>query len=247
MEGWGDAKLDTSAPNGVVVVERAVAESVHPNRPRATFGDRAPDGTSHHDGPEAELDHRMLELFQCLFGRERGDARHGDEPVGVRGVLLSQVGVERGRHGLTQLVVGEVDGDESVGGVQHGEVKTKFIKAFVEQAREHGGGPVERIAGGDSPPGRLDDSVALAHLVAHSLERLTAVHDGVEALRHRLVGQIDQQVPHEREELDQVSVAVDDGMVELGPDAPNPVRRLVVGHLPAPSLDAVILRLGGGR
>ena len=85
--------------------------------------------------------------------------------------------------------------------------------------------------------------MALAHLVAHSLERLTAVHDGVEALRHRLAGQIDQQVPNEGKELDQVSVAVDDRMVELGPDAPNPVRRLVVGHLHAPSRDAVILRL----
>jgi hypothetical protein len=93
---------------------------------------------------------------------------------------------------------------------------------------------------------RLGDAVALAHLVADSLERLTAVHEGIEALRNRLVGQIDQQVPYEGEELDQVSVAVDDGMLEPGPDLSNPVRRLVVGHLHAPSLDSVILRLGGG-
>ena len=68
------------------------------------------------------------------------------------------------------------------------------------------------------------------------------MHDGVEALRYRLAGQVDQQVPNEREELDQVPVTVDDRMVELGPDAPNPVRRLVIAHLHAPSLDAMILR-----
>ena len=146
----------------------------------------------------------------------------GIESVGVGGVLLCEVGVERGRHGLAQLLVGDVDGDESVGGVQHGNVETKLIEALVEQAREHGSRPVEGIAGGDAPPGRLGDAVAFAHLVADSLERLTAVHEGIEALRHRLVGQIDQQVPYEGEELDQVSVAVDDGMLELGPDVPEP-------------------------
>ena len=186
----------------------------------------------------------MLEFLHRLLRRERRDARHGDEPVSVRGVLLSQVDVERGRHCLAQLVVAEVNGDEPVGGVQDGDVETELIEALVEQSREHGGGPVEGIAGGDAPPGRLNDAVALAHLVAHSLERLSAMHDGVEALRHRLAGQIDHQVPNEGKELDQVSVTVDDRMVELGSDTPNPIRRLVVAHVHAPSLDAAILRLG---
>jgi hypothetical protein len=137
---------------------------------------------------------------------------------------------------LTQLVVGEVDGDEPVGGVQNGQVETELVKALVEQPRQHGGGPVESIAGRYSPPGRLDDPMAPAHFVAHSLERLAAVHNGVEALGHRLASEVDEQVPNKGQEFDQVTVAVDDRMVELVPDAPNPVRRLITGHVPLPPL-----------
>ena len=61
----------------------------------------------------------------------------------------------------------------------------------------------------------------LAHLVVHSLERLDRCAHGIESVRHRLTGQIDQQVTNEGEELDQMSVAVDDRMVEPGPDAPK--------------------------
>ena len=43
-----------------------------------------------------------------------------------------------------------------------------------------------------------------------------------------------------------MSVAVDDRVVEPGPDAPNRLRRLVVGHSAAPSLGALILPLGAG-
>ncbi len=180
-------------------------------------------------------------------GRERGDARHRDQPVGVGGVLLGQVGVERGRHGLAQLGIADVDGDEAVGRVQDGDVEAELIEPVVEQAREHRGRPVEGVAGGDAPPRGLDDAMAPAQLVADSLERPTAVDDGVEALRQRLAGQLDQQVPDEGKELDQVSVAVDDRVVQLGPDAPDLVRRLVVGLRHSPSPDPVILRVGARR
>ena len=83
--------------------------------------------------------------------------------------------------------------------------------------------------------------MALADLVAHSLECLSAFNEGIESSRHRLACQIDQEVTYEGKEFDQVSVAIDDGVLEPGPDAPNRVRRLVVGHFNAPCLASPIL------
>ena len=247
MEGRGDAELGAPSPQRVVIVERPVAESVHPVRQRTTFGNRAGDGPAQHDRPKTEIDHGVLELGQRLLRCERGDARYRDQPVGVGGVLLGQVGVERGRHGLAQLGIADVDGDEAVGRVQDGDVEAELVEPLVEQAREHRSRPVEGVTRGDAPPRGLDDAKAPAHLFVDSLERPTAVDDGVEALRHRFAGQVDQQVPDEGKEFDQVSVAVDDRVVQLRPDAPDLVRRLVVGLRHSPSPDAVILRTRPSR
>ena len=114
----------------------------------------AGDDPGQHDGLEAELPDGVLELVDGLLGREGRDARHRFEAIAEVGVDLGVVAVEGPGHGPAQLVVGEGGDRQAVGRVQQGEVDAELIEAVVQEIGEHGRRPVERVLGGDAPPGR---------------------------------------------------------------------------------------------
>ncbi len=147
MEGGGDAQPLARLPQGVVVVEGVVAEAVDPP-PRGALGarKRSGDRAGEHHRSQPELPHRVLELLDRLVGREARDAGDRGHPFAVVSVDLGQVAVERPGHDPPQLVSGQGRHREPGRRVEHGEVDAELVEARLEQPREHGRGPVERVA-----------------------------------------------------------------------------------------------------
>ena len=96
---------------------------------------------------------------------------------------------------------------------------------------------VERVARRDPPPGQAHEVELPPLRRRERLHQPAAVHDEVEALRHRRSGQLDEDVADERQELDDVPVAVDNGVIDAASD---------LGHRRAGVYEEVIARGPGG-
>ena len=176
--------------------------------------ERPRDRAAHHHRAQAELADRVLELGDGLFGRERRDARDRQDPVAVRRVHLGDVDVERARQCGPQLVVGEVDRGEPVRRVGDRDVDADLVEPLVQQLREHRGRAVERVARRDPPPRdtherQLAPLRGREHCVSRPLSTTRSKRSATDAPR-----ELDEDVAHERQVLDDVPVAVDDRMVD---------------------------------
>ena len=224
------AELLTAGPHRVVVEVGVVGERVDPTgaRHRLGAGDRPQDRTVHHHGLQPELDDGVIERGERLGRGVHGDDRDGLHPVAMATADLREVAVVGTRDPDPQLVVGRAEQAERAGAEQQGEVDAELIEPLVQQVGHDGRRPVEGVRRRNPPPGvperpgaasLLDRQVAKAGSAAHRL--VVPLGDGLTRL-------FDEQVAHDRRELDQVPVAIDDRMVDLVADRVDGARSFEV-------------------
>ncbi len=180
----------------------------------------------------------MLELGDRLVGGERGDARHRHDAVAVRAIRLGGVHVERPRQRRPQLVVGEMDRGEPVRRVGDRNVDADLIEALVEELRQHRGRAVERVARRYPPPRHAHERHLAALCGRERLGEAAARDDHVEPFGDRRAGDLDEDVAHERQVLDDVAVAVDDRVVDPLANPGDVVAQFVLRHAVSIAADA---------
>ena len=160
----------------------------------------------------------VFELGDAFLRRVQRDHGGDGHAVGPLAVLLGGEVVEGAADGLADLVVLHVREAEADGGVEHDEVHADLVHALVQESRQHGGGAVERVLGGQGPPGRDRHALGAALVPAH---RGPAAADAGVAVALDDVGAADvlEVVEEGGHELDDVGVAVDDWMVKSGADS----------------------------
>ena len=166
VEGGGDAELGAALPHRVVVVGAVEAEAVDPAGGAVALvaRRRAQHQPAEEEALEPQLAGGVVELGDGLVGVVGRDDPDGDQPVGVRAVGLGVVAVAGPGEGAAQLGVVDRHDRQADGGVEHGDVDAQLVEAFVEQPGEHGGGPVEGVAGGHAPPAGARQAVGPAGL-----------------------------------------------------------------------------------
>jgi hypothetical protein len=168
---------------------------------------------------QPELDHGVLELGDRLIRCVRRDHRNGEQPICVVRVDLGVVAVARARDAATHLLVVEGHRDETERRVEDGEIEADLVEPLVQEARQHRRGAVEGVARRHAPPARPRHAgrrAARSRRAGGSIDG-PSINRSKPAPRPRAT-ELDHEVAHEREELHEVAVAVDDGMVEPGPD-----------------------------
>ena len=160
----------------------------------------------------------VLELGDAFLGRVQRDHGGDGHAVGPLAVLLGGEVVEGAADGLADLVVLHVREAEADGRVEHDEVHADLVHALVQESGQHGGGAVERVLGGQGPPGRDGDALGAALVPGHGGP--AAADAGVAvALDDLGAADVFEVVEEGGHELDDVGVAVDDRMVKPGADS----------------------------
>ena len=129
-----------------------------------------------------------------------------------------------------------MDRGEPVRRVHHRNVDTDLVEPLVQELRQHRGGAVEGVAGGDPPPRDARQRQFAPLIGRQHLREPSAVDDEVETLRDVFTREVDEDVTHEGQVLDDVPVVVDDRMVDPRPDRGDVVARRVHGAHRAESL-----------
>jgi hypothetical protein len=161
-------------------------------------------------------------------GLKHGDGGDGLEPIAILAVALGVVPVVGPSERRSQLVVGERRDRQSVGREEQRMVEPELVHPLVHDARRHCRRPVQGVARRNAPPGESRHAEPALRLERHLTRQSAAVLHRVEAGRDRLARDLDEEVAHERRELDQVAIAVDHRMVELSADLLDGVAANVV-------------------
>ena len=224
VEGGCHAEFLAAPPDRVVVVERVVTEGVEPAPGAAAAVVRAGDDTHEHDGLESEFDDGMVEFGDGFLGRVDRDGGDRLETIAVAGVHLGVIAVQRTRQRHAQLVVRHA-GHEAIGGVDHREVDADLVESPVHQVGQHDRGPVEGVLRRQPPdPGGEHAELAPLRRRRYGRSRGRRVRHAVEHPGDVLAGVFHDEVPHQRQVLDLVTVAVDDRVVDPVADGRRPRR-----------------------
>ena len=206
VERRADAEHLTGCPHRVVVVLALVSERVDPRARRRLGPAGARDDAAHHHGLESEPLDRVVQLVDCLFGREHGD--HGDrfEPVTELGESFRVIRVERACRGLANFVVRASKHGQAVARIEQREVDADLVEPCVHQLRQRRGHPVEGVLGRVpvEDPYRHESFVRGE---AGAVKPLQTAHQ----LLARLLA---DEIEHGRHDLEQMTVAIDDRMVD---------------------------------
>jgi hypothetical protein len=230
VEGRRHPEFFAALPDRVVVVLAVVTEGIDPTCGSDALAarDGAGDDARAHHRLEAELANGIVEFLDGFFGGEHRDGGHRFEPVAELGIDLGVVAVVGPCSGSAQLVVVEGGDRETVGGEEQGEVESDFVHALVHEAREHRGGAVEGVAGGQAPPREARHAQVTPLLDGDLARQAAALAQHVEARSDFLAGDLDQEVPDQWRVLDEVTIAIDDRVVEALADGPDRVAGLVL-------------------
>ena len=158
----------------------------------------------------------MVEFGDRLLWSEHRDRRDGQQPIGERRMRLGHVDVEGPGQCLAQLVVGEGGDGEAVGGVEEGDIDPHLGEPLVEKLRQHSGGPVDGVAGGETPPGSSGHAGLTPELEGHLAHCGAAMHHLVELDGNVGAGDVGDEIAHPRQVLDHVAVGVDHRVGQLG-------------------------------
>jgi len=224
MKGGDKAELETSRPDGIVVVLAVEAVGVQPERRVGRAGkfplDRA-DGSlymaGHHDRLERELARHEVHLGDGFFRRVGRD--HGDWGHSIR-IVPKQIRihlVERPTRRAPDLLVVELNRGQSEPRIHHGKARTDFVHSLVEELWQHGGCQVEGIAGRYIPEGGPDGSPIASLFGGLSVPMRTeigAIPFCLKALTSLRSGFGDEIVEEGRKELHEMSIRIDDRVVE---------------------------------
>ncbi len=163
----------------------------------------------------------VLELGDCFLRCVRRDDPHGAQAIAVRRVALRVVPIACPRQRATHLVVVECHRHQTQRRVQQREVDADVVEALVQQLRQHRGGAIERVHTRQRPPSRTAVTHGAPSRIVHCAHERRAADHLVEPARDVVAGLVGNQIPHQRHELDAMTVGVDHGVIESSANCPR--------------------------
>jgi len=173
-------------------------------------------------GDEFEL------LDRLVGGVHRDDCRRG-QPVAEAAEIIGRNDVVGADYGAPGRVVLDARKAQSGGRVDDDKVEAQFVEAVVQQLRHHRGGAVERVFRLARPKGLLTDALVAAFGDRHREVLAGQAHRLQKPLRGKVAADLAHPVAEHRIVFDPMPVAIDDRMVDFGPD-------LLGGHVRAHDL-----------
>ena len=198
--GDRDTEVDAALPHRVVVVRAVDAEDVVVH----ALARRAGNVAGHEGGLEAELADGEVEMLERFGGRVHGDRGGDRDAIAQVTHVLGVVRVERPRRHVAHLGIGLAQYRQAGRGVDDREIDAELGQTLVEQLGHEGRCPIERVAWG-APPGNC--------LAADRGESQTVL--GHEPIGHCRAADLAYVLGDMWDHLEQVSVGVDDRMIEL--------------------------------
>ena len=228
MKRRRDSQLDAFRPHRIVVVLAVEPEHVEPRcesrRVRRLGGDGRylpPHHARHHHDFQPEFLHHVLEFRARLLRRMHRDHRRGRHAVGKFSEKFRDEPVERAAGRAPRLVIGMKRNTQPGGRIQHGEIHSEFVEAFVKQPRQNLGRAIARVLRRQRPECFLRAPPVLALFFRR---RQSLRHPAVErakSLDGAAAAEFFQLLDDDRPELQPMPVGIDHRMLET---RANPLR-----------------------
>jgi hypothetical protein len=215
---------DALCPYGVVIVLAVETEIVHPGemaRHRGRLlgepGDRAAYECRHHHDLEAEPCD-VLEFRDCFGGRVHWHARRRRYAIGVLAENIGMIVVESAADSAAQFVILYMGREQTLAGVQDGEIEAHLVETLMQQLRHGGGRAVVGIFGGIRPPYRARNAkfAALFERGVVPAEIEGSIEGRLVALEERPAANVADVVEQRGLEFDYMTVGIDDWMADPG-------------------------------
>ena len=162
----------------------------------------------------------VLQLADALFGGVQRDRRRHGHAVAILGVRRRRVLVVRVADHLAELVVRGGVEPQAHRRIEDRVIEPEVVHALVVELRQHRGAAVERVLRRQRPPGSPDGPRVLALLPVHLVpaRRHASPHVGPELVGRVLAARRLDEIHQDGCVFDDVRVAVDQRMIELGAD-----------------------------